>query len=792
MESNAQLNFILLGKKGAGKSSSGNTILGRQAFTTKKCSSSVTQDQTMGSGTVDGFSVTVYDTPGFFDPKLSEHEIQQKIGKVLQKSEVGEWAFLIVIKADSFTEEERITVKKIEKLLGERRFQKTWILFTRADELEDDNVTEQEFLNINGGLKKLVQKYDQRYHMFNNKKKGPSKQVKMLLTKIIQPFVKEKEIQTFGNQKLNMVFCGNYEILKESVSKLIEGEKTFLPPLHQKECVSKAVDLHGRLINVLELPALSRLSEEEVMHQSHQCVSLGDPGVHAFLFFISDAPLTEEDKAEMEEIQKIFSSKINKHMIIVNLKMNNQINTDPSSEISIQTFGARQFVLENSSQVPDLLQDVENMVEENSFYTSFMFLQAQIELERNKHKAEIEELKRFMMKTQATEADVTYDDDLRIVLLGKTGVGKSASANIILRKTAFKSALASKSVTRECQKDRAEFSRGRITVIDTPGLFDTGIDNAQIMKEIVKCVSMAAPGPHVFLLVISLVRFTDEEKDAVKMIQERFGDQSSMYTMVLFTRGDDLGGTSIKDFIEGDENLQNLIHQCGNRYHVFRNKETEDQVQVSELLEKIDRMVAENGGGYYTNEMFQQVEKNIREEQKRILMEKVEEIKRKEKELRDKYEAEMEQIKKETERKRQEMQDELRKKEEEFKKKEEEIKNEKDESLQKELQKKLEEQQKLLKEKMKKEKALEEQQKKHIKDLEGKHEKESQKLKDEVKRETREQAEREYRKKIDSIPYRSKRASDWGYYVPVVGAAAGGAVGTIEDVGGWIKKRFFS
>uniref|UniRef100_A0A671NZT8 AIG1-type G domain-containing protein n=1 Tax=Sinocyclocheilus anshuiensis TaxID=1608454 RepID=A0A671NZT8_9TELE len=79
MEPKAYLNLILLGKKRAGKSVSGNTILGREAFISRRRSGSVTPDNTVESGTVDGFPVNVYDTPGFCDPELSEDEIQQKM-----------------------------------------------------------------------------------------------------------------------------------------------------------------------------------------------------------------------------------------------------------------------------------------------------------------------------------------------------------------------------------------------------------------------------------------------------------------------------------------------------------------------------------------------------------------------------------------------------------------------------------------------------------------------------------------------------------------------------------------
>ncbi|RXN04640.1 GTPase IMAP family member 7-like isoform X1 [Labeo rohita] len=292
-----------------------------------------------------------------------------------------------------------------------------------------------------------------------------------------------------------------------------------------------------------------------------------------------------------------------------------------------------------------------------------------------------------------------------------------------------------------------------------------------------------------------------KEKDAVKMIQEMFGEKSTVYTMVLFTKGDELRERRIEDFIENDASLKNITQQFGNRYHVFNNNETEDQMQVSELLEKIDCLLTENGGSFYTNEMFQQVEKNIKEEQERIMKEKEEEIKRKEEELKAKYEDEIEQMKKENERVRQEMQNELRKREEDFKKREEEIKKETDENVQKELQRKLEEQQKLSEEENKrKEKALGEQQQKFINHLEKKHEEEKQTLKERIQHETRQQAEREYLRKLETevaralkeaeekLPYRSKRARDWGDYVPLVGGVFGGAIGSVEDIVHWIIK----
>lgn len=165
-------------------------------------------------------------------------------------------------------------------------------------------------------------------------------------------------------------------------------------------------------------------------------------------------------------------------------------------------------------------------------------------------------------------------------------------------------------------------------MIDTPGFFDAEKSEEEMKPEIVSCITECAPGPHTFLVVLKVEKFTKQEQAVIEKIRQYFTDDALKYAVIVFTHGDQLPkGMKIEEFVSQNKNLSDLVQKCGGRCHVVDNKYWQNkaqnnyrsnQLQVEELLDTIDRMVKENRGDFYMNRMLQEVEKEIQKEEANI------------------------------------------------------------------------------------------------------------------------------------------------------------------------------
>nr|XP_033494464.1 GTPase IMAP family member 8-like [Epinephelus lanceolatus] len=198
--SGTKVNLVLLGMAGTGKSASGNTILGKKAFTSRTSSNQVTTKCQEAETRIGSRHFRVIDTPDIFDDDIESSVKDKHVRECKELCKEEPCVYLLVMHVSRFTDGERDILKKLEKAFGKKVQEQTVILFTRGEDLKRAKMTFEEFLeSCQPDLKKIIEKCGRRCVLFENSN-SRSPQVEELMKTVSRMFKEFKETSDHTNK----------------------------------------------------------------------------------------------------------------------------------------------------------------------------------------------------------------------------------------------------------------------------------------------------------------------------------------------------------------------------------------------------------------------------------------------------------------------------------------------------------------------------------------------------------------------------------------------------------------
>ena len=313
-------------------------------------------------------------------------------------------------------------------------------------------------------------------------------------------------------------------------------------------------------------------------------------------------------------------------------------------------------------------------------------------------------------------------NNLKVVLIGETGVGKSQLGNFILQNECFKTGNGKNSETEILSEGYSHLDGMNVTIVDTPGLNDTGSKDEEIMNLIVKKFQEDNSIDGIILVYsFRYPRRVQKHRELVNNLIKLFGkDLLKKRLKVIFTNStvgeerdeddekkerEQMNDT--KEFLNHivTDNEMIFINSKKKFYNKFRSKIIELLTQIYDIKNKYgsinNALIKKKELEFIENEKQKEKErmekelKRQKEEYEREQKKQKEEAERRQREFEKKMKEESERQKRELERK---LKEESERRQRELEKQKKELEKKQREELEKLEKKKKENLEKKLKE----------------------------------------------------------------------------------------------
>ncbi|XP_050411768.1 GTPase IMAP family member 4 isoform X2 [Patella vulgata] len=461
-------------------------------------------------------------------------------------------------------------------------------------------------------------------------------------------------------EDIRLVLLGKKGVGKSSLGNSLLGRKEFKSTPLQAKCRKGSTTLaDGTNLDAVDTPGIAdtTASTTETFEELTRCIELSTPGPHVFLLVLKIDRFTQEEIDTIKHLKYWFGQDFMKYAVFIftgkdsldydGSTINQHLENSPSEmKALIGDAGRRVAAINNRGRGPELEVDVKTImtlvkqairINNCQYYTKEMYQQAVqarakqpgwVEDEQFNGEKDLrirETLKRYREDEEAQRTRKNKDlhietmpsensnSDIRLVLIGKSGTGKSSLGNNLLGRKEFKSTSLQNTNTLipECRRGSIQLGDGtNLVVVDTPGIADTTTSTTETFEELTRCIELSNPGPHVFVLVLKIDRFTQEEMNIIKHLKYWFGQDFMKYAVFIFTGKDslDYDGSTIGQHIEGSPSeIKALIREAGGRIAAINNRVPGPELKA--VMNLVKQTVQINNGQYYTQHMYRQAVK---------------------------------------------------------------------------------------------------------------------------------------------------------------------------------------